>query len=129
MGRKITVTRRFTFDAAHYLPGHDGKCQNLHGHTYFLDVTVGRPGGLIQGGSSDGMVIDFSDLKSIIGKLVVDPLDHQCLNELLPYRPTAENMANHFFDVLSSALASYEIELVRIRLWETPDSYAEVSSE
>jgi len=128
MTRKITVTRRFSFDAAHYLPGHQGKCQNLHGHTYQLEVTVGRDG-LLAAGSSEGMVIDFSDLKEMVSKLVVDPLDHQCLNDLLPYRPTAENMVNHFFDVLSSALEGSGVELVRIRLWESPDSYAEVSAE
>lgn len=126
MGRKITITRRFSFDAAHYLPGHEGKCQNLHGHTYILEVTVGRES-LIEGGSSEGMVIDFSDLKSIVNKLVVDPLDHQCLNELLPYRPTAENMANHFFEVLESVLKGFDVDLVRVRLWESADSYAEVS--
>ena len=50
--RKITITRHFSFDAAHYLPGHEGKCQNLHGHTYKLEVTIGRDS-LIEGGSSD----------------------------------------------------------------------------
>lgn len=126
MGRKITITRRFSFDAAHYLPGHEGKCQNLHGHTYILEVTVGRDS-LIEGGSSEGMIIDFSDLKSIVNKLVVDPLDHQCLNELLPYRPTAENMANHFFEVMEPVLKGFDVDLVRVRLWESSDSYAEVS--
>lgn len=126
MGRKITITRRFSFDSAHYLPGHEGKCQNLHGHTYVLEVTVGRES-LIEGGSSEGMVIDFSDLKSIVNKLVVDPLDHQCLNELLPYRPTAENMVNHFFDVLEPVLKGFDVDLIRLRLWESSDSYAEVS--
>lgn len=126
MGRKITITRRFSFDSAHYLPGHEGKCQNLHGHTYILEVTVGRDS-LIEGGSSEGMIIDFSDLKSIVNKLVVDPLDHQCLNELLPYRPTAENMVNHFFDVLEPVLKGFDVELIRLRLWESSDSYAEVS--
>lgn len=126
MGRKITITRRFSFDSAHYLPGHEGKCQNLHGHTYILEVTVGR-NSLIEGGSSEGMIIDFSDLKSIVNKLVVDPLDHQCLNELLPYRPTAENMVNHFFDVLEPVLKGFDVELIRLRLWESSDSYAEVS--
>lgn len=127
MGRKTTITRRFSFDSAHYLPGHEGKCQNLHGHTYILEVTVGRES-LIEGGSSEGMVIDFSDLKSIVNKLVVDPLDHQCLNELLPYRPTAENMVNHFFDVLEPVLKGFDVELIRLRLWESSDSYAEVSA-
>ncbi len=125
--RKITITRHFSFDAAHYLPGHDGKCQNLHGHTYKLEVTVGRDS-LIEGGSSDGMVMDFVSLKPIINKLIVDPLDHQCLNELLPYRPTAENMVNHFFDVLEPVLEGFGVYLVRLRLWEMPDSYAEVNA-
>ena len=124
--RKITITSHFSFDAAHYLPGHEGKCQNLHGHTYKLEVTIGRDS-LIEGGSSDGMVMDFGALKPIVHKLIIDPLDHHCLNELLPYRPTAENMVNHFFDVLEPAFAGFGVQLVGLRLWETPDSYAEVS--
>lgn len=128
MNKKITITRRFSFDAAHYLPGHEGKCQNLHGHTYQLEVTVGRDE-LIPGGSSEGMVMDFSELKNIVNRLVVDPLDHQCLNELLPYRPTAENMVSHFYDVLAPVLESFGAQVIRIRLWESPESYAEVSIE
>ena len=60
----MKITKIFTFDSSHMLDGHDGKCQNLHGHTYKLEITVSAP--IIQGGAKDGMVMDFTDLKAIV---------------------------------------------------------------
>ena len=68
------VSKEFSFDMAHLLDGHDGKCQNLHGHTYKLQVEV--CGNLYASGAKQGMVIDFSDLKSIVKRAVLDPMDH-----------------------------------------------------
>ena len=94
---EITVVKEFTFDAAHYLPNHPGKCQNTHGHTYRLQVGFTGPVDL-----ETGMVVDFGYIKDMIKKRVVDLLDHRYLNLLneeepiipgFPYfRPTAENM-------------------------------------
>jgi queuosine biosynthesis protein QueD len=81
-----SVTRRFTFEASHELPWHLGKCAKLHGHSYVLDVTVEAPL------NSDGIVIDFGDIKSTVTKHVLDDYDHQHLNEILP-NPTAELIA------------------------------------
>lgn len=67
-------TKIFTFDSSHMLDGHDGKCQNLHGHTYSPEITVA--GSLIESGAKAGMVMDFSDLKSIVKQSVIDPFDH-----------------------------------------------------
>ena len=125
-GMVIKLTKSFTFDAAHFLPNHKGKCSTMHGHTYRLEVTVVRDNGmLINGGSGDGMVIDFSDLKAVVKVEVIDKIDHKVLNEVLPFRTTAENMAAHIFGVLTDKLQSSGVKVDKIKLWETPDSYAE----
>lgn len=126
-GIKIKITKSFSFDAAHFLPNHKGKCSSMHGHTYRLEVTVVRGNGeLITSGSDEGMVIDFSDLKALVKAEVIDKVDHKVLNEVFPFRTTAENMANHIFNVLSDKLDPIDVKVERIKLWETPDSYAEV---
>ncbi|HEY8908741.1 MAG TPA: 6-carboxytetrahydropterin synthase QueD [Desulfosporosinus sp.] len=126
----IKVTKSFTFDAAHFLPNHKGKCATMHGHTYRLEVTVVRNNGqLINGGSDDSMVIDFYDLKAIVTAEVIDKIDHKVLNEVLPFRTTAENMASHIFSVLTDKLQSSGVIVEKIKLWETPDSYVEVYLE
>ena len=126
----IKTTKSFTFDAAHFLPSHKGKCANMHGHTYRLDVTVVREdGNLSKSGSDEGMVIDFADLKAIVKAEVIDKLDHRVLNDVLPFRTTAENMVAYMFEVLTEKLQSSGVSVVRIKLWETPDSYAEACHE
>ncbi|MDG2954336.1 6-carboxytetrahydropterin synthase QueD [Bisgaard Taxon 10/6] len=133
------VSKEFSFDMAHILDGHDGKCRNLHGHTYKLQVEVS--GDLYQQGPKKGMVIDFADLKDIVKTLILAPMDHafiydtnserECriaalLNELdsktfgMPSRTTAEEMARFIFNRLKS-----ELPLSAVRLWETPTSFCE----
>ena len=68
------VSKEFSFDMAHLLDGHDGKCQNLHGHTYKLQVEVA--GDLLVDGAKKSMVMDFSDLKVVVKKAILDPMDH-----------------------------------------------------
>ena len=78
-----TVTKEVTFDAAHLLTGYEGLCRNLHGHTYRLFASVSaEPDGR-------GMVVDFK----LIKERVVDRIEHRDLNEVLPFNPTAENLA------------------------------------
>lgn len=149
---KTTVTKEFKWDMAHLLEEHSGLCQNLHGHTYKMEVTVTRvDGGVLPSGSSKGMIVDFKDLKTIVNSVIVDRFDHatvineqsddpftQDLLKLLtsygkkvvrvPYRSTAENMAADFFALLQDQLAARGMRLVRLKLWETPTSYAEVCS-
>ncbi len=126
----IKVTKSFTFDAAHFLPNHKGKCASMHGHTYRLEVTVVRENGnLMDVGSDEGMVVDFYDLKAIVTTEVIDKMDHKVLNEVLPFRTTAENMAAHIFSVLTDKLQSSGVLVEKIKLWETPDSYVEVCLE
>ena len=70
----MKITKIFTFDSSHMLDGHDGKCQNLHGHTYKLEITVSDDP--VRGGPKDGMVMDFTDLKAAVEKHITDPFDH-----------------------------------------------------
>lgn len=120
----ITATKIFKFEAAHFLPNHPGKCKNLHGHSYTLEVEVsyGKGNSL----NTNGMVIDFGDLKELIVDYIEANLDHKFLNETFPGIPTAENMVLGIVKYLKSKLTlSYPVWLVRIRLWETSTSYVE----
>lgn len=115
---KMSVTKRFRFEAAHYLPTYSGKCFNLHGHSYKLEVEVsGKP-------QEDGMVVDFSELKQAVTQLVVDKLDHTQLNSAAIPNPTAENLLLWIWNNLMSYFAHKEFELESLRLWETEDCYA-----
>ena len=76
---KIRITKKFTFEAGHALYGYDGKCKNVHGHSYKLYVTVIGEPIKDKGNVKYGMVIDFSDLKSIVKKEVVDSFDHSII--------------------------------------------------
>jgi 6-pyruvoyltetrahydropterin/6-carboxytetrahydropterin synthase len=109
------VTRSFSFEAAHELPWHEGKCKRLHGHHYRFEVTVEGPVG------DNGMVVDFDDLKQAVQAEVVDRYDHQYLNDFLP-NPTAELLAGDVWKRLETA----GVNVVALRLWETPDSSVEL---
>ncbi len=98
------------FDAAHSLPGYKGKCANLHGHTYKVEVVVEGPVG------DNGFVMDFYDLKKVLAKSLED-LDHRCLNDLLK-NPTAETIAQEICRRLRQALKGTQIGLVSLKLWE-----------
>jgi len=113
----ISVTKDFTFDAAHFLEDYDGPCANLHGHTYQGSVTVGP----IR--CSVDMVIDFKELKNIIQDQIVDAFDHKFINNVVPYNPTAENMVADIADRLKLHLPT-KIKLLEVKLWETPGSHA-----
>lgn len=146
----ITVTKEFTFDAAHHLTDYYGKCEHTHGHTYKLHVTLSGP---VQ---KNGMVVDFVILKRVVKKHVLDYLDHKDLNDLLP-NPTAENIANWIWQKLENIeqllteelndpnlgeeikkyLQNYDgniektghtgIQLVKIQLWETATSFVTIT--
>lgn len=138
---KIRLTKEFDFEMAHALYGHDGKCANIHGHSYKLSITLlGVP---INDNKSpkNGMVIDFSDLKEIVKSTLVDQWDHALmLNKNSPhksmnvadytrvmwkeYQPTCENMLLEVVAVLQGQLPK-EIKLVSVFLRETATSYAE----
>lgn len=118
---RTTITKILRFDAAHSLPDHEGKCRNIHGHGYSVEVTV--EGRLQESGPATAMVMDFADLREAVSRLVVDLLDHTYLNDVLDFVPTAEALAGWMFATLTAA----GLPVVRVRLWETPSSYAEVT--
>jgi 6-pyruvoyltetrahydropterin/6-carboxytetrahydropterin synthase len=122
------LTKSVTFDAAHLLRGYVGKCANLHGHTYRLEVAVA-------GEKVDqvGMLFDFLDLKKLI-QGVVDRLDHRFINDIPPYNeinPTAENMACQIYQTLRQQLAGQNpnIKLKYVQVWETPTASATYSED
>lgn len=140
----IRITKQFNFETGHALYGYDGKCKNVHGHSYKLSVTViGKP---ITDNSKVkyGMVIDFSDLKKIVKEEVVDVFDHatvfnkntphiELANELkardhhvivVDYQPTSEMMVIDFASKIKKRLPE-NIGLFSLRLQETETSFAE----
>ena len=140
----IRITKQFTFETAHALYGYDGKCKNLHGHSYKLDVTVtGTP---IDDSNNVkfGMVIDFGDLKKIVKEEIVDVFDHatvfnknsphlELAEELIKrehhiilteYQPTTENMIIDFAAKIKARLPK-GIALHSLKLRETESSFAE----
>jgi len=140
---KIRITKEFNFEMAHVLWNYDGKCKNIHVHSYKLFVTViGIP---IQDSTNqkDGMVIDFGDLKKIIKELIIDTHDHSLavnansphkdifraefkidLKQLKHYQPTAENMIIEFAEVIMAKLPE-TVKLFSLKLHETASSFVE----
>ena len=141
---KIRITKQFSFETGHALYGYDGKCRNLHGHSFKLYVTViGTP---IEDTSNVklGMVIDFGDLKKIVKREIEDVFDHAMIFNkntphaslakdltkqghniiLVDYQPTSENMIIDFAKKIKEKLPE-NIELHSMRLQETETSYAE----
>ena len=112
------VTRSFTFEAAHRLPWHPGKCRGLHGHSYRLEVTVAGPL------DANGVVVDFDQLASVVRCEVIERFDHRDLNEILE-NPTAELIAQRAWDLLTAA----GITPTALRLWETDDCSVELTAE
>lgn len=140
----ISCTRKFEFDSAHRIINHAGKCRNVHGHRYKLEVTIST-----SELDEMGMVIDFAVLKEIIKTWLDDHLDHTIIlaeadrtlgNAIyditkqdiyyLNNTPTAENIALHLKDILSDLFVSKGLKTVRIErilLNETPSCSVEVS--
>ncbi|WP_025690904.1 6-carboxytetrahydropterin synthase QueD [Paenibacillus zanthoxyli] len=136
---EVTVCKIFSFDAAHQLVGHKGKCANVHGHTYKLEVVLKGKPVAEKGRSDEGFVADFGDIKALVKEHVVDKLDHAFLakgdepvleslkasgskTEVLSFRTTAENLASYIVYTLKrSGLPVYSV-----KLWETPTAWAEV---
>ncbi|KGX93961.1 6-pyruvoyl tetrahydrobiopterin synthase [Pontibacillus halophilus JSM 076056 = DSM 19796] len=124
--KRVMVSKEFTFDAAHHLHCYEGKCKNLHGHTY--KVIFGVSGYV----DEIGIVIDFGDLKNIWKNEIEIYLDHRYLNETLPLmNTTAENMVVWIYEKMDEALqAQFEGARVEfVKLYETPTSYAEARRE
>lgn len=150
----ITITRRLEFDAGHRILGHEGKCRHLHGHRYVAEITV-RADAL----DNLGRVIDFSVIKEKVGGWIDENWDHNILlhpddplfklNESVAYspkydevfggrkpfvmpgetnNPTAENLSWVLFQQAKKLLPSY-LQVINVRLYETPTSFADYSND
>ena len=115
---KVYLTSEFTFDAAHQLKTHKGKCSQLHGHTYKLQVTVYGIPNMIT-----GIIMDFGELKELVCEKIIDVVDHKNLTEIFPDNTTAENLCVWAWDVLNHLLPN-GVGLYEIKIWETPTCYA-----
>ena len=111
------VMIEMSFSSAHFLRNYHGKCENLHGHNYRVEVYV-------RGHELDeaGMLVDFKHLKAATRK-VVDYLDHRNINELPPFdkelNPSAEHLAGYFLHEVGSQINNNRIQVHKVRVWET----------
>lgn len=129
--KRVLVSKEFTFDSAHHLHEYEGKCKNLHGHTYKVVFGIS---GFVDG---RGLMIDFGDIKEIWKNEIEIFLDHKYLNETLPpMNTTAENIVVWIYEKMAEALQQgdranqYDGARVEfVRLYETPTSYAEARRE
>lgn len=110
------ISVEYSFAAGHALRGYKGKCENVHGHNYKVEVTAAG-----EGLNSTGLLLDFVDLKSFT-KEIVARLDHKFLNDLPPFdtiNPSAENMAKYFWEELDSRVQIKGVKIVAVKVWET----------
>lgn len=147
----MLITRRLEFDAGHRISTHGSQCRHLHGHRYVVEITLS--GNIIsdEGASEQGMVMDFSEIKRIAKNVLVDKWDHaflvyagdtavveflQSLGDhktvILNTQPTAENLALKAFEILDEAFVNIygnRLSLEQVRLYETPNCWADVRRE
>lgn len=141
------ITRRLEFDAGHRIPNHNSQCRHLHGHRYAIEITLSGKVIQAEGLSEQGMVMDFSDVKRIAQEKLVNVWDHAFLvyrgdktvcdflstmpghkTVIFDVVPTAENLAQAAFDLLDPAYQDSfgnHLKLERIRLFETPNNWAD----
>jgi len=116
------VSVEHTFAAAHFLRNYHGKCENLHGHNYKVEVRVAGPEL-----DDAGMLVDFVELKRLL-RGAAEKLDHQFLNEIAPFdvvNPSAENIARYLYEQISSGLKNDRgSRLIDVKVWETDKQYA-----
>jgi 6-pyruvoyltetrahydropterin/6-carboxytetrahydropterin synthase len=147
----LTITRKLEFDAGHRIPDHKSQCRNLHGHRYTLEITL--VGAVIEeeGSSDNGMIMDFSDVKALAKRHLVDVWDHAFLayekdtvvrefldsipghkTVIIDRIPTVENLAKTAFSILTDAYQDRYgtgLRLQKLVLHETPNCWAEVTSD
>jgi 6-pyruvoyltetrahydropterin/6-carboxytetrahydropterin synthase len=143
MASVIRVTKEFGFEMAHVLWNYDGPCRNVHGHSYRLFVTLTGKPSEIPDNPKNGMVIDFTDLKSIVKKEITSVFDHSVVvskqydkertemfvklfgnTVLVDYQPTCENLVSDFALRIIPSLPQ-GVRLHSLKLYETATSYAE----
>ena len=144
----MLITRRLEFDAGHRIPDHKSQCRHLHGHRYAIEITLA--GSVIDraGDPANGMVMDFSEVKSLAKAHVVDLWDHAFIvyekdtavrafldgmpnhkTVVIDRVPTVENLAQTAFDILKGVYNDRfgrHLSLAKITLYETPNCWAEI---
>ena len=147
----LTITRKLEFDAGHRIPDHKSQCRNLHGHRYTLEITLVGAVIDVEGSSDNGMIMDFSDVKSLAKQHLVDVWDHafiayekdtavlEFLNSLPGHKtvvidriPTVENLARTAFDILKAVFHDRYgtgLRLRKVVLHETPNCWAEITED
>lgn len=146
----LTITRKLEFDAGHRIPNHKSECRNVHGHRYVMHITLTGKVRDKKGSSSEGMLMDFSEVKKLAQTHLVSHWDHaflvyeqdlavrQFLDTLPGHKtvvvdriPTVENLAQIAFDTLREVYETHYdsgLTLQSIKLYETPNAWAEVTS-
>lgn len=145
----MQITRRLEFDAGHRIPNHFGQCRHLHGHRYVLEITLS--GDIIHSAdnAADGMLMDFSEIKRIANQHLLELWDHAFFvyredrvvadflaslpdhrTVILDVTPTVENLAQVAFDILDPLyrdLYGNHLRLEKVRLFETPNCWADIT--
>ena len=143
----MLITRRLEFDAGHRIPNHASQCRHLHGHRYAIEITLSGEIIRTEGAADEGMVMDFSELKTIANAVLVSQWDHAFLvyrgdravmeflaalpdhkTVVLPVVPTVENLAAEAFRILDAAYRDTwgnQLRLQRVRLYETPNNWVD----
>lgn len=141
----IRITKEFRYEGAHALMGYDGKCRHIHGHSYILYVTVCGAPAQDCNCAKDGMLMDFTDLKAIVNKNIIEHFDHALVirrdaplaKELcseyknvvaVDFQPTCENLIIHFAQTLTMNLPE-GVRLHHLKLYETATSFVEWYAE
>lgn len=146
----LSITRKLEFDAGHRIPDHKSQCRNLHGHRYTLEITLVGQVVEIEGRSDNGMIMDFSDIKTLAKQHLVDVWDHAFLvyakdqavrnfltslpehkTVVIDRIPTVENLARTAFDILNAVYQDAYgtgLHLQKLVLHETPNCWAEINA-
>ncbi|MGH8728120.1 MAG: 6-carboxytetrahydropterin synthase QueD [Burkholderiales bacterium] len=146
----MRITCRLEFDAGHRIPYHKSQCQHLHGHRYAVEITLSGDIIATEGAPEQGMVMDFSEVKTIARQNLVEPWDHaflvyrrdgpvvEFLRSLKGHKtveleciPTAENLSVEAFRILDAAYRNAygkKVRLERVRLYETPTCWADAEA-
>ncbi len=140
----MLITKEIEIDMGHRIPNHTSKCKNFHGHRYKIEVGVDDKVITKKKSSSEGMVIDFGDLKTIMMDVLDKDYDHGMVIymrdpywkffsdlkftgmkiQMVKFIPTAENLAKHWYQLMKIQLKEKNIKIKHVKVWETPTSTA-----
>jgi 6-pyruvoyltetrahydropterin/6-carboxytetrahydropterin synthase len=141
----ISLTKIFNFEMAHAIHGYNGACKNIHGHSYELHVTVATNNNITDYIPAPGFIVDFKELKQLVNTGIIKTLDHKLVlseaylainsaikthENLVTWQvePTAENLLIYMVKKIQQELP-VAVKLVKLKLYETKDSFAEWTNE